>query len=339
MKQPLPILTILLVILGAAFHLSRDSRQWVGGIGYWIQYRLGRTPEFIFRGERERYQRFYIREEIPLQFANPTEEISWIPQHLIPWIKHLESGGLEVVILPVPTKLSIERKRVPAHLPNSDVENENPRGRYARILEALEGHGVDLFSEYESVVAQVPPVDLYVPTDTHWTSRGIALAARALLNRLRATGWKLPSYELVQRDTRRPDPAWDLFSPFVFPDWVIQRPEFAWREPLFTLTPTKPIVNGPRVILAGSCYSNRLKGLDYSLSNLLGSSLGRVSLEVTVPLGTAIDSLYVMHREKWVFQKGDLLVIELTMRHPFSSNTAPPRLFLEGDRDIAGEEH
>jgi hypothetical protein len=107
----------------------------------------------------------------------------------------LAERGIRLLLVPVPNKESIYPDKV-----SSRAENLNgvmaPRTR--QVLDKLRAHGVevlDLFelfraSRQKSNNAAEPP--LYLAQDTHWSPRGMDLAAKAAAHRLIELGWIAP---------------------------------------------------------------------------------------------------------------------------------------------------
>jgi hypothetical protein len=101
----------------------------------------------------------------------------------------LAAHGVHLLLMPAPNKDSVYPDRVSARAAKSQGMI-SPRTR--EILDKLRAHRVevlDLFEEFRLARQQSEDPPLYLAHDTHWSPRGVDLAARAAARRLLELGW------------------------------------------------------------------------------------------------------------------------------------------------------
>jgi hypothetical protein len=99
--------------------------------------------------------------------------------------RQLRSRGISLLFVPIPTKLAVYPELL-ADLPLAEgVPRLDPA--VVDLLRTLESDGISTLDLWEELVAARRPESdpLYLATDTHWTPRGAALAARIVAERLR----------------------------------------------------------------------------------------------------------------------------------------------------------
>ncbi|MGV3773660.1 MAG: alginate O-acetyltransferase AlgX-related protein [Verrucomicrobiales bacterium] len=107
----------------------------------------------------------------------------------------LAAQGIKLLVVPVPNKDSVYPDLLAARAGNLRSVLA-PRTR--EILERLKGHDVqivDLFKEFGEARKQSSGLEetpLYLAQDTHWSPRGVEVAAQAAARRLIELGWALP---------------------------------------------------------------------------------------------------------------------------------------------------
>ncbi|MEM7012366.1 MAG: hypothetical protein AAF585_12880 [Verrucomicrobiota bacterium] len=101
---------------------------------------------------------------------------------IIEFAKQLEELGVELMLVPIPVKTMI----VPDGLTNSEIPLQHPDAAefYAQLTEA-EVEVVDLLERFEETRAS----GLYLSVDTHWTPRGMDVAADIVAKRVKAKEW------------------------------------------------------------------------------------------------------------------------------------------------------
>ena len=116
----------------------------------------------------------------------------------------LGERGVRLLVALVPDKARVHSDRL--------LQGEYPgynAGRYRRALEGLRSHGVevvDLLTPFSAAPGEDGP--LYYRTDTHWNTRGAALAAEAIARTAYPDGGCSPAtrYETRVEDKARPYP-------------------------------------------------------------------------------------------------------------------------------------
>ena len=96
----------------------------------------------------------------------------------------LAARGIALVIVPVPTKATVEPQMLSARAP-SDAALQNPS--FAEFLRQLGGAGVRVFDPTPLLMerkAAAPGAPLYLATDTHWRPDTMELVAQALASSL-----------------------------------------------------------------------------------------------------------------------------------------------------------
>ena len=105
----------------------------------------------------------------------------------------LAERGIRLLVVPAPNKETVYPERLTRRAEGlSGAVNGNTREILARLARAGV-ETVDLAALYAGARrAQGDDPSWYLPQDTHWSPRGVALAARAVADRLTALGWTAP---------------------------------------------------------------------------------------------------------------------------------------------------
>ena len=103
-------------------------------------------------------------------------ELRYLANDLALMQEYIESQGKQFAFTIAPNKNSI----YPEHMPDY-IENRHGESNAARIGAYLDTAGVNYLDLFENLGSEE---NLYYKTDTHWNSRGAALAADGLLNLL-----------------------------------------------------------------------------------------------------------------------------------------------------------
>jgi hypothetical protein len=104
----------------------------------------------------------------------------------------LAARGIHLIVMPAPNKASIypeHLSRRAASLPGAVCETTQS---LLRQLQAADVEVIDLFELYARAKTATPgdsAPPLYLARDTHWSPRGIDLAAEAVAQRLEQRGW------------------------------------------------------------------------------------------------------------------------------------------------------
>ena len=112
---------------------------------------------------------------------------------IVDFKNYLERLGVDFLLVPIPTKVEVfPDKILPGRFDPASLPVLNPYGR--KLLLELTGAGVevvDLLPAFLAARASRRPEQqlLYQPQDTHWTDRGLRLAARLLAARIKKYPW------------------------------------------------------------------------------------------------------------------------------------------------------
>jgi hypothetical protein len=123
----------------------------------------------------------------PLE-ASPARAV----EAIVSFRDRLAERGIQLLVVPAPGKTSIYPEMLTARAKNLD---RPVNSRTLRFLQQLREEGVetvDLFKLYRSEKTAMSPSeskDLYLVQDTHWSPKGMRMAAAAVANRLRQLGW------------------------------------------------------------------------------------------------------------------------------------------------------
>ncbi len=310
---------------------ARDAAsKRIGEAGYVMAYEAGRLPAFIFSGRKDPLHRLYLRDEIRFQFeaARALVEKGFTPR-IRAFIESLEKRGVTVIVLPVPTKIAIDRDRLPRALPQDSLwEGKSPRGKedpyavYKAYVDAAPEHVVDLHRAYVEYHQLFKSAEIYVPSDTHWSSLGIALAVSEVIKKLKALGWSVREPTIRYVYSSPAVAKFDLLAALELPEsYLSTAPQLGWREPMYDVPPVTDSSSAHKVVVAGSCYAIRLAETDgnepaYGLGAVLGRALGMVSAETNLANVPAAEPLARLVASHWLLERGDLLVWEFAAKTP-----------------------
>ena len=122
-------------------------------------------------------------------------ELSAIAQNLAHAQRALEARGIRFVFTVAPNKNSLYPERMPSYIPHEPASSNA-----ARLPAFLEEEGVayaDLFGAFRA-----QPETLYFRTDSHWNSRGAALASDVLLKAAgKESAWFAQPFPLTRAHT------------------------------------------------------------------------------------------------------------------------------------------
>ncbi len=290
--------------------------------GYVLRYVLGQYPSFTMVGDRLPYQRFYLREDVCPCYKKQREMNRQSRAVMSGLISSLQKKGVTVVILPIPSKVAVERAHISKRLPScvlwgsladsAELLEEDATANYEELVAADPAHVVNLNAVYEQWLRAHPDDYLYVPSDSHWSSLGIALAAKAVVDKL---GGAEPAMTLVKPVATQGEFIGYLQLPSFF---VKRSPELQWQEPLHTLSASRGGTRG-RVLVFGTSYAERLKETEWGLGSLLGKTLGREVVDLSFHGAGPIGSFIEFQKKGLQYKKGDIVVWEFPVRHPPSA--------------------
>ncbi len=298
------------------------------GVGYVIRYWVSQIPDFIIEGagsgDLEMTERHDILTLDPGVLPTLTGNLDKMSRQIGAW----KNSGARVVVIPIPSKLSIERERFPAKLPPCQVwsrcnapQVESAQTNYAEVVLRVP-EALDLFAVYRSQYLQ--GLDPYLPDESHWSSLGIGLAARATLARLGVN----PLPEMTEADA---------FEDFHFakqmlqlPDWYLNRHAGSarHREPTYRFAVlSKPStmrgsdLRANRLVILGTSFCLRLGHTKYGLSNLLAENL-QAGLKTYCGTGNGLwGAIGQMELAGESVRGGDIVVWEVPMYSLVSRET------------------
>lgn len=306
----------------------------LGEAGYSLRYALRQFPFDMF-AVHGRPLRLYHRDHIPLQFPDVQKQaharVAGFQREAVALRERLKRKGVETVVFSIPTPLSIERKRgLSGTLPPerrwgdfAKMGAENAHKAFDGFYDQMRDFSVDGYRVFEDYLAQNPRSELFIPYDFHWSSEGIAVAAKAVIDRLREMGWNLPSPHVVATDQSQISYARTLLGFLQLAPGVLRsRPEFQFRETFFDLAPQAPKKPG-RLIVAGTSYSLNLQDQKYGFADLLGRFLQREVIVSAYHGGGSRGCLVELEKNGFQFRPGDLLVWELPMISAYHATADP----------------
>ncbi len=127
--------------------------------------------------------------------------------HLIEFNKILKSKNISLLFVPIPNKSDVYYDKLP--LNNAPKDNYELIHPYARkMLKDIQAAGVEVVDLLPAFLAAKKDDEkskeaLYQKHDTHWTSRGLAIAAQALSDRIKTYSWysEVPKVKYTVKDT------------------------------------------------------------------------------------------------------------------------------------------
>ncbi|HUS81029.1 MAG TPA: hypothetical protein VM283_07155, partial [Armatimonadota bacterium] len=101
----------------------------------------------------------------------------------------LAARGVGLLLVVIPTKAEVYPEKLSARAPGTDGPWVAPYCR--KLLGELDAAGVGVVDLLPAFMAERDATDepLYMPQDTHWTNRGLRLAARLIAQRVREYPW------------------------------------------------------------------------------------------------------------------------------------------------------
>jgi hypothetical protein len=315
-----------------------------------MNFAAGRRPDFLFTRWQAPFWRLYLRAEVPFQYRSEREDVAArFGDSFKGFVQAMGESGVHLVLVPVPTKIAIEREVIGGRLPAIDLVGEIPDAGsedaaavYRTVVEAAPAQTVDLLAVWQRYRASHPEAQLYPPASVNWSSLGMALGAQAVIAKLREQGVAVDVPDLRYENKNLPDLSSDAIHSLLLPaEFLRTAPEFQYYEPVYDLTEA---VHGPdptprpRLILAGSCHSRHLYDGDFGFGSLLARSLHRTPLEVALANEPATAPLHQIADQGWILYPGDVLVWEFGMRNlPRVGEELPVLYVQKRARDLAGK--
>ncbi len=141
---------------------------------------IGREGFLFFRGDLEYLLSGDLRDQ-------PEPKNPW--PAIIDFHRQLQARGIDLLLVVIPTKAEVYPEKLSEHAPADAVPYVAPYCR--KLLMELAAEGVPIVDLLPAFVAERDTGDelLYMPQDTHWTNRGVRLAARIIADQVRARPW------------------------------------------------------------------------------------------------------------------------------------------------------
>lgn len=175
------------------WEVMRDAgSKAILGVDDWLFYTPG--VEYLIHADYK-HPRFYkdSRDTIvngnPVNLKNPLYAI-------LDFQKDLAERGIELLLVPVPGKASIYPEKL------SPSVSEAPTSPTFKLMEELRQSGIRVVDIINPLLEARQQSDalLYLKRDTHWTPKGLSIAARVIADELKTYEWYTPYLERqVQR--------------------------------------------------------------------------------------------------------------------------------------------
>jgi len=123
---------------------------------------------------------------------------------IIDFRDQLAARNVDLLLVVIPTKAEVYPEKLAAHAPGVEGPWVAPQCR--KFLSELDAAGVGVVDLLPAFMAarDADPVPLYMPQDTHWTPRGLNLAARLIAQRVREYPWLAQTGAQPERYGLRP---------------------------------------------------------------------------------------------------------------------------------------
>jgi hypothetical protein len=126
--------------------------------------------------------------------------------HIVELKNYLKSRNIDLLFVPVPDKSEVYYEKLPVDFPPDSLAIVNPYER--KVLKDLQDSGVEvidllpLFLEAKKDDVKYG-YGIYQKQDTHWTDRGLEIAADAIAGRIKQYGWyEAESNQLISYTVR-----------------------------------------------------------------------------------------------------------------------------------------
>ena len=108
---------------------------------------------------------------------------------IIDFRDQLDARDVDLLLVVIPTKAEVYPEKLSRHAPEADGPWVAPYCR--KLLSELDEAGVEVVDLLPAFMAARDQADepLYMPQDTHWTNRGVRLAAELIARRVREYPW------------------------------------------------------------------------------------------------------------------------------------------------------
>lgn len=150
-----------------------EGQMGFKGTEDWVYFR--KTLEYLTAGD----------------LADQSKEKNPLP-HLVEFQKFLNDQNVNMLFVVVPTKADVYYEHLPAEMPDASDVIINPYGR--KFLSEVQAAGIEVIDLLPRLLeAKAQDADskesLYQHQDTHWTNRGLQIAAELIANRIKEYAW------------------------------------------------------------------------------------------------------------------------------------------------------
>ncbi|MBS0260772.1 MAG: hypothetical protein JSS02_02350 [Planctomycetes bacterium] len=167
--------------------------------------RLGTDDRMFFISELRTLSvgPFWGEQAVRVSRASKPEYADPVPA-IVDFAQQLRGAGIDLLLVPVPAKAAVyPESAVPGWRPaeaDAPVRVDTSQQEFYRLLERQQVSVLDLMPVFWKERHR-PAGDLYCQTDTHWSGRGLELAARAIAERVAGADW-LPAKPQIRCETR-----------------------------------------------------------------------------------------------------------------------------------------
>jgi hypothetical protein len=323
------------------------SSKLIKGLGYSVKYLLDDYPDNVIKGNPEPYLNLTVRDEFGYQRAAKIERMRrYVALPVLHYTQWLESQGIRVVVVPVPTKVSVYRDDFDQGLPLMDLWGAEPRRDpgappkaeepalvYGSITDTLGERAVNVLGLFRKAKASGGP-RLFHYNDLHWTSYGLTLVAAEVARKVTGTAPEIVALGNKSKSFDHP-----VLNMLRLPPWLLEaRRELWWEEPLYELAPARAKASSGRLILMGSSASEEHGGTPHRFGSVLARALGRELIEQAVAGGGAEGSLRRLVDSGVTLSPEDVVVWEFPMAAESPAPKLPlPKFRITSDRELTSQ--
>lgn len=326
-RRPIPLFPLSVVAVLLFFHVfyadrgvsppSDGYRTPFAELGYVLRYLAGQTPERVIASRRDDRLQLFFDGEIPVQLPDAGASIGQqLAAAMRPTLDRLTAGGVHVVPVIVPTKLSIYRDELPSGLdtrsrwtvPPAGNQREDPERIHQVIAEQIP-EAIDLYEPFRAFRRTYPDRRLYLPLDYHWTSLGSAVAVLEVARVLTERGLLSTPPQWLSEGGRPSAPS-TLTDLYPLPRWYLARGRDFQGQTEAVRFVTIPTNEDRRVILAGTSFSG---GAPQDFLGQLRSVVGRRMESFVRPNNGYAGGFVRMKQVGLRLQRGDLVIWEIAL--------------------------
>jgi len=172
--------------------ISKKLRPWM----QYLQFLILRNPGEKALVGRENWMYYkpgvrYLIEPLPFSPDNINDKDNPISA-IVSFRNQLTAHGIKLLLLPAPGKASVYPQMLTARM-NSDRSPVNLHTR--EVINRLKEAGIEIvdlfeiFSNAGKEQSQETDTGYYLPRDTHWSPKGMHIAAKAAARKMLESGW------------------------------------------------------------------------------------------------------------------------------------------------------